>query len=86
MQLKKVGPFWILKKLGANAYQIDLLDDLQISSTFNLADLTSFIPSDDAPTAIESLEDKFFKIGEELMESCGYATKDSKKKMEIEDI
>jgi hypothetical protein len=37
--MKKIGPCNILRKFDANAYEIELLDDLFISPIFNVSDM-----------------------------------------------
>ena len=39
LKLKKIGPCKILRKFSANAYEIELLDDIGISPIFKVADL-----------------------------------------------
>ena len=39
---RKFGPFHILKKLGTNAYLLNLPDDVSTSPIFNVADLILF--------------------------------------------
>ncbi|PKA46655.1 hypothetical protein AXF42_Ash021271 [Apostasia shenzhenica] len=51
LQARGAGPFKILKKLGSNAYVVDLPSDFGISTTFNISDLVAYkepaaIPSD----------------------------------------
>ena len=42
LQARSTGPFKILKRLGPNAYVLDLPFDMGISSTFNVEDLVPF--------------------------------------------
>jgi hypothetical protein len=39
LKMKKIGPCRILRKFIANAYEIELPDNVGISSIFNVADL-----------------------------------------------
>ena len=40
LHARAMGPYQIIKKLGSNAYVLDLPDNLGISPTFNVDDLT----------------------------------------------
>ncbi|PKA64799.1 hypothetical protein AXF42_Ash016830 [Apostasia shenzhenica] len=51
LQARGAGPFRIFKKIGSNAYVVDLPQEYGISSTFNISDLVAYkeltvIPSD----------------------------------------
>ena len=39
MKMKKIGPCRVLKKIGANAYEIELPDGIEISPIFNVSNL-----------------------------------------------
>jgi hypothetical protein len=39
LKMKKIEPCRVLKKFGANAYEIELLDGIRISPIFNVSDL-----------------------------------------------
>ncbi|PKU87302.1 RNA-directed DNA polymerase [Dendrobium catenatum] len=44
LQPKAKGPFRILRRINDNAFQIELLDNLQISPVFNISDLSHHYP------------------------------------------
>ncbi|KAL4626266.1 hypothetical protein ACB092_05G083900 [Castanea dentata] len=48
LQARSAGPFKVLKRMGPNAYVIDLPHDYGISSSFNIDDLVAY----KSPTAI----------------------------------
>jgi hypothetical protein len=48
MKNKKYGPCKIIKKINDNAYVVDILDNLAISSTFNVADIFEYFPPEDS--------------------------------------
>jgi hypothetical protein len=39
LKMKKIGPCSVMKKFGADAYEIELLDGIGISTMFNVTDL-----------------------------------------------
>jgi hypothetical protein len=39
LNMKKIGPCKVLRKFGANAYEIELRDGIRISPIFNISDL-----------------------------------------------
>jgi hypothetical protein len=39
LKMKKIGPCKIIRKFGANAYEIELPDGIRISPIFNISDL-----------------------------------------------
>jgi hypothetical protein len=43
LKMKKIGPCKVIRKFGANTYEIKLPDGIEISSIFNVADLESII-------------------------------------------
>ena len=48
LQARRADPFKVLKRMGPNAYVIDLPHDYGISSSFNIEDLVAY----KSPTAI----------------------------------
>ena len=55
------GPFEVIEKINDNAYKVDLPGDYEVSATFNVADLSPFIP-DFSP---QDLRSKSFQQGED---------------------
>ena len=48
IKMKKFGPCKILKKFdNGNAYEVELLDDMDISPIFNIVDLNNYHELDD---------------------------------------
>jgi len=41
------GPYKAVKKVGENAYKIELPGDMQMSTTFNVGDLTAYFKEDE---------------------------------------
>jgi hypothetical protein len=46
LKMKKIGPCKVLKKFGANAYEIELPDGIGISPIFNILDLYPYKPEE----------------------------------------
>ena len=60
LKLKKIGPCKILRKFSANAYEIELPSNLQISPIFNVSYIYPFKYSGDQEKEIISGEDDSF--------------------------
>ena len=58
--MKKIGPCKVLKKFGANAYEIELPDGIGISMIFNVSDLYPY-KDEQAKTGSEQPEIQWTK-------------------------
>ena len=56
LKMKKIVPCRVLKKLGENAYEIELLNEIRISSTFNVLDLYPYKGEEEGAGSDEKLE------------------------------
>ncbi|EXC16208.1 hypothetical protein L484_024379 [Morus notabilis] len=63
LQPRRYGPFHISHKVSDNAYVVGLPDDWEISSTFNVADLYTYFPPDDASMHLENSGSSSFQEG-----------------------
>ena len=54
LQARITRPFKILRKIGANAYILEIPSDWEISSTFNVEDLVQSMPSNPFERSSES--------------------------------
>ena len=65
LHVRRVGPFRVTKKLGPNAYVIDLPFNFSISLVFNIEDLTEF-KSDEAKVSttlvLEAWQDSIIRV------------------------
>jgi hypothetical protein len=60
LKMKKIRPCKVLKKFGANAYEIELLDGIRISPIFNVLDLYPY-KDEEAGTSDEQPEVQWTK-------------------------
>ena len=62
LKAKKIKSCKVLKRVGENAYVIDLPPNLHILSTFNVVDIYSYHPAYDASVLVEKPGSTFFSI------------------------
>jgi hypothetical protein len=60
LKMKKIGPCKVLKKFGANTYEIELPDGIEISPIFNISDLYPY-KSEEAEAGSEQPEVQWTK-------------------------
>jgi hypothetical protein len=49
------GPFKVLKRIGPNAYQLELPGEYNVHTTFNVADLSLYVPDEDSDVESETI-------------------------------
>jgi len=43
LMTQEEGPFKVLERIGGNAYKLELLGDIHVSTTFNVGDLALYV-------------------------------------------
>jgi hypothetical protein len=82
LKMKKIGPCRVLKKLGENAYEIELPDEIRISPTFNVSDLYPYKVEEAGAGSDEQIEVQWQKqmpIAEKPQMECILDKRVSKK-------
>ncbi|GJU60539.1 RNA-directed DNA polymerase [Tanacetum coccineum] len=65
LQPRGDGPFKVLKRINDNAYKIELPGHYNVSATFNVGDLTRYIPPDDDDVDVVDSRSSPFLDGED---------------------
>ena len=69
LKMKKFGPCKILKKFDSgNAYEVELYDDMDISSIFNIADFYKYHESEDEVVVPDDYPKKKIKEVEKILD------------------